>query len=89
METGRHHSRTKRLLQNISPRIWCTRHGGDRSRRRRINHSVLRRPVSHYKAMEPSETKVRIYGKTAVCCGTFDVSVPGESFTYRTRTLEV
>ena len=43
---------------------------------------------SHYMAMEPSETRVRIYGKTAVLWGLVDVT-PGKGETYRTRTLEV
>ena len=39
-------------------------------------------------AMEPSETRVRIYGKTAVLWGLVDVT-PAKGETYRTRTLEV
>ena len=38
--------------------------------------------------MEPSETRVRVYGKTAVLWGLVDVT-PGKGETYRTRTLEV
>ena len=43
---------------------------------------------SHYRAMESSETRVRIYGKTAVLWGLVDVT-PAKGETYRTRTLEV
>ena len=38
--------------------------------------------------MEPSDTRVRIYGKTAVLWGLVDVT-PGKGEKYRTRTLEV
>ena len=49
--------------------------------------NVLKGP-SHYKAMESSDTRVRIYGKTAVLWGLVDVT-PGKGETYRTRTLEI
>jgi hypothetical protein len=49
--------------------------------------NVLTGP-SHYLAMEPSETRVRLYGKTAVLWGLVDVTPP-KGATYRTRTLEV
>ena len=38
--------------------------------------------------MEASETRIRIYGKTAVLWGLVDVT-PGKGETYRVRTLEV
>ena len=78
----------KALLQKyLAEDLVYTHGGGQKQTKAEYITSVLSGP-SHYKAMEPSETKVRIYGKTAVLWGLVDVT-PGKGETYRTRTLEV
>src|SRR6187402_2310556 len=78
----------KALLEKyLADDLVYTHGGGQTQTKAEYIASVLSGP-SHYKAMEPSETKVRIYGKTAVLWGLVDVT-PGKGETYRTRTLEV
>ena len=78
----------KALLQKyLADDLVYTHGGGQTQTKAEYIASVLSGP-SHYKAMEPSETRVRIYGKTAVLWGLVDVT-PGKGETYRTRTLEV
>lgn len=78
----------KALLQKyLADDLVYTHGGGQRQTKAEYITSVLSGP-SHYKAMEPSDTRVRIYGKTAVLWGLVDVT-PGKGDTYRTRTLEV
>ena len=78
----------KALLQKyLADDLIYTHGGGQKQTKAEYIASVLSGP-SHYKAMEPSDTRVRIYGKTAVLWGLVDVT-PGKGETYRTRTLEV
>ena len=78
----------KALLEKyLADDLVYTHGGGQRQTKAEYIASVLSGP-SHYKAMEPSDTRVRIYGKTAVLWGLVDVT-PGKGETYRTRTLEV
>ena len=78
----------KALLQKyLADDLVYTHGGGQTQSKAEYIASVLSGP-SHYKAMEPSDTRVRIYGKTAVLWGLVDVT-PGKGETYRTRTLEV
>ena len=78
----------KALLQKyLADDLVYTHGGGQKQTKAEYIASVLSGP-SHYKAMEPSETKVRVYGKMAVLWGLVDVT-PGKGETYRTRTLEV
>ena len=78
----------KALLQEyLAEDLVYTHGGGQTQTKAEYITSVLSGP-SHYKAMEPSETRVRVYGKTAVLWGLVDVT-PGKGETYRTRTLEV
>ena len=78
----------KALLQKyLADDLVYTHGGGQTQTKAEYIASVLSGP-SHYKAMEPSDTRVRIYGKTAVLWGLVDVT-PGKGETYRTRTLEV
>ena len=78
----------KALLEKyLADDLVYTHGGGQRQTKAEYIKSVLSGP-SHYKAMEPSDTRVRIYGKTAVLWGLVDVT-PGKGETYRTRTLEV
>ena len=78
----------KALLQKyLADDLVYTHGGGQKQTKAEYIASVLSGP-SHYKAMEPSETRVRIYGKMAVLWGLVDVT-PGKGETYRTRTLEV
>jgi hypothetical protein len=78
----------KALLQKyLAEDLVYTHGGGQTQNKAEYITSVLSGP-SHYKAMEPSDTRVRVYGKTAVLWGLVDVT-PGKGETYRTRTLEV
>ena len=78
----------KALLEKyLADDLIYTHGGGQKQTKAEYIASVLSGP-SHYKAMEPSDTRVRIYGKTAVLWGLVDVT-PGKGETYRTRTLEV
>ena len=78
----------KALLEKyLADDLVYTHGGGQKQTKAEYIASVLSGP-SHYKAMEPSETRVRLYGKTAVLWGLVDVT-SGKGETYRTRTLEV
>ena len=78
----------KALLEKyLADDLVYTHGGGQKQTKAEYIASVLSGP-SHYLAMVPSETRVRIYGKTAVLWGLVDVT-PGKGETYRTRTLEV
>ena len=78
----------KALLEKyLADDLVYTHGGGQKQTKAEYIKSVLSGP-SHYKAMEPSDTRVRMYGKTAVLWGLVDVT-PGKGETYRTRTLEV
>ncbi len=78
----------KALLEKyLADDMVYTHGGGQKQTKAEYIASVLSGP-SHYRAMEPSDTRVRIYGKMAVLWGLVDVT-PGKGETYRTRTLEV
>jgi hypothetical protein len=78
----------KALLEKyLADDLVYTHGGGQSETKAQYIANVLKGP-SHYKAMEPSETRVRIYGKTAVLWGLVDVT-PAKGATYRTRTLEI
>jgi hypothetical protein len=78
----------KALLEKyLAEDLVYTHGGGQTENKAQYMANVLKGP-SHYLAMEPSETRVRIYGKTAVLWGLVDVT-PAKGATYRTRTLEV
>ena len=78
----------KALLEKyLADDLVYTHGGGQAETKAQYMANVMKGP-SHYKAMEPSETRVRIYGKTAVLWGLVDVT-PAKGETYRTRTLEV
>ena len=78
----------KALLEKyLADDLVYTHGGGQKQTKAEYIKSVLSGP-SHYLAMVPSDTRVRIYGKTAVLWGLVDVT-PGKGETYRTRTLEV
>src|SRR5688500_4899995 len=78
----------KALLEKyLADDLVYTHGGGQAETKAQYIANVLKGP-SHYKAMEPSETRIRIYGKTAVLWGLVDVT-PAKGETYRTRTLEV
>ncbi len=78
----------KALLEKyLADDLVYTHGGGQTETKAQYMANVLKGP-SHYQAMEPSETRVRIYGKTAVLWGLVDVT-PAKGNTYRTRTLEV
>jgi hypothetical protein len=78
----------KALLEKyLADDLVYTHGGGQKQTKAEYIASVLSGP-SHYKAMEPRDTRVRLYGKTAVLWGLVDVT-PGKGETYRTRTLEI
>jgi hypothetical protein len=78
----------KALLEKyLADDLVYTHGGGQTETKAQYIANVMKGP-SHYKAMESSDTRVRIYGKTAVLWGLVDVT-PGKGETYRTRTLEV
>ena len=78
----------KALLEKyLADDLVYTHGGGQAESKAQYIANVLKGP-SHYLAMVPSETRVRIYGKTAVLWGLVDVT-PAKGETYRTRTLEV
>jgi ketosteroid isomerase-like protein len=78
----------KALLEKyLADDMIYTHGGGQKQTKAEYITSVLSGP-SHYKAMEPSDTRIRVYGKMAVLWGLVDVT-PGKGETYRTRTLEV
>ena len=78
----------KALLEKyLADDLVYTHGGGQAETKAQYIANVLKGP-SHYLAMVPSETRVRIYGKTAVLWGLVDVT-PAKGETYRTRTLEV
>ena len=78
----------KALLEKyLADDMVYTHGGGQTESKAQYIANVIKGP-SHYKAMEPSETRVRVYGKTAVLWGLVDVT-PAKGETYRTRTLEV
>jgi len=78
---------TALLEKYLAADMVYTHGGGQTETKAQYIANVMKGP-SHYKAMEPSETRVRIYGKTAVLWGLVDVT-PGKGETYRTRTMEV
>ena len=78
----------KALLEKyLADELVYTHGGGQKQTKAEYIASVLSGP-SHYQAMVPTDTRVRIYGKMAVLWGLVDVT-PGKGETYRTRTLEV
>jgi hypothetical protein len=78
----------KALLEKyLADDLVYTHGGGQKQNKAEYIASVLSGP-SHYKAMVPSDTRIRLYGKMAVLWGLVDVT-PAKGETYRTRTLEV
>ena len=78
----------KSLLEKyLADDLVYTHGGGQKQTKAEYIASVLKGP-SHYRAMEPSDTRIRVYGKMAVLWGLVDVT-PAKGDTYRTRTLEV
>jgi Domain of unknown function (DUF4440) len=78
----------KALLEKyLADDLVYTHGGGQAETKAQYIANVMKGP-SHYKAMESSDTRVRIYGRTAVLWGLVDVT-PGKGETYRTRTLEI
>lgn len=78
----------KALLEKyLADDLVYTHGGGQKQTKAEYIASVLKGP-SHYRAMEPSDTRIRLYGDMAVLWGLMDVT-PGKGETYRTRTLEI
>ena len=78
----------KALLERyLADDLVYTHGGGQRETKAEYIKNVLTGP-SHYESMTPSQTNIRIYGKTAVLTGFVDVKPPKRE-AYRVRTLEV
>lgn len=78
----------KALLEKyLADDMVYTHGGGQAETKAQYIANVLKGP-SHYQAMQPVDTRIRLYGKTAVLWGLVDVT-PAKGETYRTRTLEV
>jgi ketosteroid isomerase-like protein len=78
----------KALLEKYLADDLVYTHGGGQTESKAQYIANVTKGAPHYLAMQPSETRVRLYGKTAVLWGLVDVT-PAKGNTYRTRTLEV
>ena len=78
----------KALLEKYLAEDLVYTHGGGQAETKAQYIANVMKGPSHYQAMEPSETRIRLYGKMAVLWGLVDVT-PAKGNTYRTRTLEV
>ena len=78
----------KALLEKYLADDLVYTHGGGQTETKAQYMANVMKGQPHYLAMEPSQTRVRLYGKTAVLWGLVDVT-PAKGNTYRTRTLEV
>ena len=63
-------------------------HGGGKTETKAEYIADVMTGSSHYDAFKESDTKIRLYGKTAVLTGFVDVT-PAKGEPYRVRTLEV
>ena len=78
----------KALLEKYLADDLVYTHGGGQAESKAQYIANVMKGAPHYLAMVPSDTRVRLYGKTAVLWGLVDVT-PAKGETYRTRTLEV
>jgi Domain of unknown function (DUF4440) len=78
----------KSLLQRYLADDLVYTHGGGRSETKAEYIANVTKGPSHYESMTENETKIRLYGKTAVLTGFVDIKPTGGE-TYRVRTLEV
>jgi hypothetical protein len=78
----------KALLEKYLADDMVYTHGGGQAESKAQYIANVMKGAPHYLAMVPSDTRVRLYGKTAVLWGLVDVT-PAKGETYRTRTLEV
>jgi hypothetical protein len=78
----------KALLEKYLADDMVYTHGGGQAENKAQYIANVMKGAPHYLAMVPSDTRVRLYGKTAVLWGLVDVT-PAKGETYRTRTLEV
>jgi ketosteroid isomerase-like protein len=62
--------------------------GGMTQNKREYIAAVTKGPASHYETFKESDTKIRVYGETAVLTGFVDVKMVNAA-PYRVRTLEV
>lgn len=63
-------------------------HGGGKTQTKAEYIAEVTTGASHYDAFKESDTKIRLFGKTAVLTGFVDVT-PAKGEPYRVRTLEV
>ena len=78
----------KALLEKYLAEDLVYTHGGGQAETKAQYIANVLKGSSHYKAMVPSDTRIRIYGKMAVLWGLVDVTA-AKGETYRTRTLEI
>ena len=78
----------KALLQRYLADELVYTHGGGTSESKSEYIANVTKGPPHYESMTGSDTKIRVYGKTAVLTGFVDVKPAGGEL-YRVRTLEV
>ena len=78
----------KALLQRYLADDLVYTHGGGQTQTKAAYIADVTKGPSHYESMTESDTKIRLYGKTAVLTGFVDVKPPKGEL-YRVRTLEV
>ena len=76
------------LLQRYLAEDLVYTHGGGHSQTKAEYIADVLKGPSHYQSMTESDTKIRVYGKTAVLTGYVDIQ-PAKGELYRVRTLEV
>ena len=78
----------KALLEKYLADDMVYTHGGGQTESKAQYIANVMKGPSHYLSMTESDTRVRIYGRTAVLWGLVDVT-PAKGELYRVRTLEV
>ena len=78
----------KALLEKYLADDMVYTHGGGQTETKAQYIANVTKGPSHYLSMTESDTRVRIYGRTAVLWGLVDVT-PAKGELYRVRTLEV
>lgn len=78
----------KALLEKYLAADMVYTHGGGQTESKAQYIANVTKGPSHYQSMTESDTRIRIYGKTAVLWGFVDVT-PAKGETYRVRTMEV
>jgi hypothetical protein len=78
----------KALLEKYLAEDLVYTHGGGQTETKAQYIANVTKGPSHYQSMTERDSRIRIYGKTAVLWGLVDVQ-PAKGELYRVRTLEV